>query len=835
MSNNNSNLILIVCDELVGLKYLDKELLKTLNGIQKFKKKCLYFNNHYANTMPCSASRSVMYTGKNTNETKVTDNVQSTIPWQKSMITVSEGLKTLGTYFKNLNPRYIGKMHLLQELDPNNYTRFKPRLATEKFLSDYDFENYTKTGDFTYDGRLAYFNDSLVTKQILPSGTNKNKCDYYDEKNNICLDGAIPYMQTKILNGENFALCCNYDNPHDILYSNVSTKIDNLKSITGQISGVNLSRLKNIQTVGNYNDNYTKYSEINVFNSKSLELDNCVNSLTNIEQLNVGILIEILSKYYYYGIEYHNINEFNEYQTAYYRCVKQVDEELEKLYDFMESNGLFENSIICLTSDHGDYVCAHGLIQKAAPIYNQGSNIPLFLSYPNMPIQYKNYTSEIITSHINLLPTLMTLNGYDINYIKSENLANSFIDSNGIIIEQDYNVTFTFLSVTFGSALEFTLKNLQDPNINSDLEKFGLDKYNSLTIQDFSVCSKFIIDNRYINCGYYFSELHVYIDTIKYYYDINKNKLLKNINFANTDNVYILQDKNNSVSFGYIGNKNILYFQLFTDPVVKLFNNPIIKLYDYNDSPYSKYLFENPNYDSYIVGFNTYDPDISFFSNKINSDELKLKYIITNGLTKKSDIVYIGSIEELEIILKTDSLVSKLIENPTICSIYSFRKKYIFHPIFSNVLVCFNSTNKNNVLSKYNNFSNINNILINIVLNYNYSTLFNIVSQTINSCVNNLIFESLKLYNSDAKLRLPGVDFNIQELKKNGFQVQLFDNTNDFDEIFNLVDISRINKVDKTFINNCYSKLYENIKINKLENIFISLPNELIFSTTDIF
>ena len=498
MKNNKYNLILIVCDELTGLKYLNPKLLDSLTGIQKFKKKCLYFDNYYTNSVPCSAARSVLYTGKQINITEVTDNVQASIPWQKSMVTVSEGLKTLGTYFSDSNPRYIGKIHLLQELDPNNYTRYKPKIATENFLIDYDFEVYNKMGDFAYDSRLAYYNDSLVTKQILPSGTNKNKCDHYDNVNNVCLDGVIPYMITKLCKHENFSVICNYDNPHDILYSNVITDIKNLPAISGQFNGSKFSNEKRIQTVSNYNDNFTKYSELDIFCEKSFKFDNCMGSITNSDQLNSGVLIGILAKYYYYGINYSNTKQFQEYQTAYYRCIKQVDEELNKLYDFMELNGLFETSICCLTSDHGDYTCAHGLVQKAAPIYNPGSNVPLFLSWPEMPNHYKNHTSDIIASHINLPPTLMILSGFDFKYIKSENLADPFIDSNGRInIDVDYHVVFLFLSVTFGPLLEYTVKKLGNPDALNDLMAYNLEQYNSLTIQCFSVCSKFIENNHW--------------------------------------------------------------------------------------------------------------------------------------------------------------------------------------------------------------------------------------------------------------------------------------------------------------------------------------------------
>ena len=845
--NKKPNLILIVCDELTGLKYLDKKLLESLKGIQKFKKRCLYFDNHYTNTVPCSAARSIIYTGKNTNYTEVTDNVQSSIPWQKSMINVNQGLKTLGTYFKDSNPKYVGKCHLLQELDPNNYTRYKPKLATENFLLDYDFASYTKTGDNAYDSRIAYFNDSLVTEQVLPLGTNKNKCDYYDVINEVCLDGAIPYMRDKILNREPIVLCCNYDNPHDILYSNINTNIQDLLSMTGQISGSNLFTQKNkqIQLVSDYNDNYIMYSELDIFNKRSLELDNCIDSRTNVDQLNVGILIEILSKYYYYGIDYFNFRQYQEYQTAYYRCLKQVDGELSKLYDFIESNGLFSNSIICLTSDHGDYVCAHGLIQKAAPIYNQGSNVPLFISYPNMPLSYISLTSEIITSHINLLPTLMSLSGFSHDYIKSEGLANPFISSDGKIIDSDYNVVFLFLSITFGALLIYTANNIENPDVQTDLINNDLDNYNVLTIQCFSVCSKFIQNLNYMNCGYYFSLLHIYIETIKYYSLINNNSILDKIdNFYNSNNlnsIYILQDKSNLTQYAFVHNsKSKLYFQMYTDPIViNNFKEPIVVEYNYKTSSYKKYLFNNPIYDSYVFGFDSFSIDKSYFDLEIKKNIFPEKIYMITSQSDNSNIIYVGNYEQLEIILINDINVSKLIINPIIIP-KSFINlniitNYILHPIIDTVYICFSKSIMTDIIDKYSNPNTINNILIKITLNCNYAVLDSIISRSKNLCANNLLYKSIILYNMQKKLRLPGIGFNIYKLILNNYQVQLFDNTNDFDEIFNLVDSSRIEKVNPELIHNSYQKLYDNILFNELESIYISLPIDLVFDNIDFF
>jgi arylsulfatase A-like enzyme len=90
--------ILIILDQLVALKHIDPEVVKTLSAIKKFKKRSIYFDNYYTNAVPCSAARAVMFTGKHSNVNKMTENVED--DWQETMPTQSEGLKTMGTYFK---------------------------------------------------------------------------------------------------------------------------------------------------------------------------------------------------------------------------------------------------------------------------------------------------------------------------------------------------------------------------------------------------------------------------------------------------------------------------------------------------------------------------------------------------------------------------------------------------------------------------------------------------------------------------------------------------------------------------------------------------------------
>ena len=840
MENKNLNVILIICDELVGLKYLDENLKAELKGIEKFRKKCLYFNNHYCNNTPCSASRSIIYTGKNTNHTEVTDNVQSTtIEWQKSMKTVNEGLKTFGTYFKKYNPKYIGKVHLLQELDPNNYIRYKPRLSTENYLNDYDFISNSKMGDYAFDSRMAYYNDGLVTEQVLPSGTNKSKCDYYDKLNNKCLDGIIPFIKNKLINKEKIVICGNYDNPHDILYSNIATNISDLMAVSGQISGSSdiIQKIKNIQSVSLYNDNYNKFSNLKIFNDKSLTLDNCMNSLTNKEQINICVLIQMMSKYFYYGIDYFNKEQYSQYQVAYYRCIKQVDDELSKLYDFLEENQLFENSIICLTSDHGDYVCDHGLVQKAAPIYNTGSNVPLFLSYPHMPKKYIGNQTDIITSHLNLLPTLLILNGETLEYIKNEGLEKPFIDNNGFLIYDDYHVVFIFLSFTFGPLLMESVKKIPNSEAQIDLINKNLNNYNLLTIQGFSVSSKFIVDNQYYNCGWYFSLLHIYIETIRYYHNINNNELINDIdlNYDPKQKYILFDDSNLNLQFAYIGDYANLFFQMYTDTnVIKNFKNPTINIYNPLVHNYNNYIGENYIYKTYLISNTSLTLNLNVISHKINEYDINKKmYYIVDSINDMN-IIYCGFYDDIKFILKYDHSIYKLIANPVIvCDLHVHLKNYITHPIFNDITIYFADDEINNIFNIYSKIINLSKIITKITLDHNYNFWFKFINKSKTKCVIDIIYKIIILYNKFKYLRLPGFEYNINELKKNNYQVQIFNLSNDFDEIYNLVDNSRIDIVNHNLINSCLDKLNQNIKYNKLDFIYVSLPSNII--TKDVF
>jgi arylsulfatase A-like enzyme len=63
--------------------------------------------------------------------------------------------------------------------------------------------------------------------------------------------------------------------------------------------------------------------------------------------------------------------------------IANVDEAMQALFDRLRELGLYDDTLIILTSDHGEYFGEHGLIEHGKDVYHGGLWIPLIIKYPN--------------------------------------------------------------------------------------------------------------------------------------------------------------------------------------------------------------------------------------------------------------------------------------------------------------------------------------------------------------------------------------------------------------------------------------------------------------------
>ena len=99
---------------------------------------------------------------------------------------------------------------------------------------------------------------------------------------------------------------------------------------------------------------------------------------------------------------------FQNYIKDYLACVRSVDDNIGRVIDYLEKNGLTENTIIIVTADQGFYLGEHGFFDKRF-IYDPSIKMPLIVKYPNR-IKPKSKNTDIVTN-IDFAPTLLSLAG----------------------------------------------------------------------------------------------------------------------------------------------------------------------------------------------------------------------------------------------------------------------------------------------------------------------------------------------------------------------------------------------------------------------------------------
>ncbi|MDY7396803.1 sulfatase [Aureibaculum sp. 2210JD6-5] len=97
---------------------------------------------------------------------------------------------------------------------------------------------------------------------------------------------------------------------------------------------------------------------------------------------------------------------YQTYIKDYLACVKSVDDNIGRVLDYLDKNGLAENTIIVLTSDQGFYLGDHGFFDKRF-IYEESLRMPFIVKYPKL-VKPKTVNEDIVTN-IDFAPTLLDL------------------------------------------------------------------------------------------------------------------------------------------------------------------------------------------------------------------------------------------------------------------------------------------------------------------------------------------------------------------------------------------------------------------------------------------
>jgi arylsulfatase A-like enzyme len=98
---------------------------------------------------------------------------------------------------------------------------------------------------------------------------------------------------------------------------------------------------------------------------------------------------------------------------VYMGLIKQIDDQLGRLFAFMQQRGLFENTMVVFTSDHGDYLGDHWMGEK--DLFHEPSvKIPLIVFDPSAEADRgRGSLCDELVESIDLVPTFLEALGAD--------------------------------------------------------------------------------------------------------------------------------------------------------------------------------------------------------------------------------------------------------------------------------------------------------------------------------------------------------------------------------------------------------------------------------------
>jgi arylsulfatase A-like enzyme len=97
--------------------------------------------------------------------------------------------------------------------------------------------------------------------------------------------------------------------------------------------------------------------------------------------------------------------KYNRYLHDYLGCIKAVDESVGRLLDYLDKEGLAENTIVIYASDQGFYLGEHGWFDKRW-IFEESLRTPLLVRWPG--VAKPGLVNRDLVSLLDLAPTFLT-------------------------------------------------------------------------------------------------------------------------------------------------------------------------------------------------------------------------------------------------------------------------------------------------------------------------------------------------------------------------------------------------------------------------------------------
>jgi len=388
------NILFVLTDQ---ERYFDPKTLPTgysLPGRERIQRDGISFINHQIATAVCSSSRSVIYTGQHIQQTKVFDNLG--FPWSNEL---SLDTPTIGKYLNDAGyfSAYQGKVHMLDALEEVEIADAPDVNMDElnKIMQEYGFNDYVGVGDIIGNTMGGYRTDEFTTST------------------------AVRWLRTMPvqLADQPWFLAVNLVNPHDTMFYNTDVKGEAPVQADGAAMQINREPPHAL---------YQRSWDMPLAESRNEAWDSAGRPRAHYNfQTARGALL---------GQFPDEDARWQRLQDYYLNCISDCDRHVDRLLRELDELGLADDTIVVMTSDHGELGGAHQMHGKGSTAYREQNHVPLWIRHPGYPGS-AGTECKALTSHLDLVPTLLGMAGIDAKKRESINSNLPGHDISGLLAD----------------------------------------------------------------------------------------------------------------------------------------------------------------------------------------------------------------------------------------------------------------------------------------------------------------------------------------------------------------------------------------------------------------
>jgi arylsulfatase len=329
----------------------------------------IVFENHRINSCVCTSSRSVIYTGRHIQQTGMFDNAN--FPWSRSL---STDIKTIGHMMREVGyySAYKGKWHLTKEFETENKLDAPTKIFTKE-MEAYGFSDYLGVGDIMAHTQGGYLHDGMIAA------------------------AAASWLRGKAAElakaNQPWFLAVNLVNPHDVMFYDTDEPGQPVQS-----KGA-LTHLASDPP----HEMYAPQWEFELPKSFSQPIDAPGRPTAHTDfSVGDGVMTGWIPR--------DELWRWRKRHNFYLNAMRDVDRHIATILDELDDRGLAENTIVVLTSDHGELDGAHQMTGKGATSYREQNNVPLIVSHP---AHSGGKRCQAVTTHLDLARTLVSMTAGD--------------------------------------------------------------------------------------------------------------------------------------------------------------------------------------------------------------------------------------------------------------------------------------------------------------------------------------------------------------------------------------------------------------------------------------